>query len=248
MRKKTSTVKTIKTIVRKALDRRIENKTAGVTGQLGSYQDGANTVIGSFQLLPAITQGVTESTRVGNTIKMKNIYLKGFLRYNTTGLLNVTPTNPLPYHVRLFIGRLKSTILAPTVSEFQLLLRTGASVVPFNSTDGLSLSRKVNSELFTVYYDKIFKLGTAIPSQTSAVFNVANGISNNDYKLNHMIKINMTKFLKKNFIYDNNATGPTNNGLYMWSGLVDALASDIVLGNSPPVVFDFDIEYSYEDA
>jgi len=247
-KKKTVAKSSVKTMIKKALDRRIENKHGGTTGQLGAYQDGANTVIGSFQLLPVITQGVTESTRVGNTIKMKNIFMKGFLRYNTTGLLNVTPTNPIPYHVRIFIGKLKYTNAAPSVSEFNGLLRTGSSNVPFNSTDGLSLCRKVNTEQFTVYYDKIFKLGTAIPSQTSSVFNVANGISNNDYKLNHYIKINMTKFCKKNFIYDNNATGPTNNGLYMWAGLVDALASDITLGNTPPVVLDFDIEYSFEDA
>jgi len=248
-KKKLVKKQTVKQIVKKELARQIENKTGATTGLFGMKQDAQNTIQNAFQLLPSIQQNASESGRIGNTIKMKNVYLRGILRYQPNATLSTVPLTPSQYLVRIFIGRLKQSLDVPSVVQFPSLLRTGSATLAFDSTDGLSLCRRVNKELFTVYYDKIFKLGTAAPSNNTATYNILTGMSNNDYKLNHMIKINLTKYVKQTWIYNDNATGPSNTALYMWGGLVDAMTSDAISGTSVyPVALDFDIEYSYEDA
>lgn len=241
------TVSMVKTMVKKALDNRIENKTLGTTGTLSIFQAQNTTIINTFNLIPAMGQGTSESQRSGNQVKMKYCVLKGFMRYRGQGTNEETPIAPGQFHVRLFIGRLKQSILNPTASQLGELLRTGTVVGGFDSREGLSLVRPVNTEVFTVYYDKIFKVGAAGPANNNTTFFAASGLNNNDYKLNHIITIPLTKMIAKTWTYNDGALSPTNTGLFMWAGIVDAMASDYANIN-PLVQFDFDIKWSYEDA
>lgn len=239
------TTKMVKTIVKKALDRRIENKeVVQSAAYMGIYQAGGSTIYSSIvkSLSPTINQAVGENGRIGNTVKLKNAFLRGVLMLGQ-GATTTVPNANSQYMIRLFIGRLKNTIDTPTTAQLDTLLRAGATTYKFDSGDPLSVCRTVNSELFTVYYDKIHKIGTAHNGG-----NVLNGLSNNDFKLMKVMKINLTKYYKKNLIFqDTSINQPTNTSLYMWAGAIDALASGTTYG-LPVVSFAYDLEFSYEDA
>lgn len=246
-KRKPTVTKSVRTYVKKALDRRIENKeVVKAQNNLGFFQIGVNSIISSFcaDLNPIIVQSVSESGRIGNAVKLKSAYMRGVLQYNATSVGGVTPINLGQYHVRLFIGRLKNSINVPSTPDLNQLLRAGSATFPFDSGNGLSLCRTVNSELFTIYYDKIHKIG----SQHNVNGTANTGIGNNDFSLTKILKINCTKMFKKNLVYlDTTINTPTNNGLYMWGAVCDSMMSSTVQA-APLVLLNYDLEFSYEDA
>jgi len=251
VRKATPSAKNIKALVRKEMSRGTENKEVCNTDQyMEIYQSGVSTITGStvVNLCPTITQSVTENGRIGNSVKLKNLYLRGYLGVYPANTLSVITNSQVPeqvgqWNVRLFIGKLKFSIAAPTTTDFDKLLRTGALTSAFNSTTSLSLCRTVNTEWFTVYYDRIHKIGFQNGNNNSVV----TGLHNNDYKLSKIIRINMTKMMKKTLIFNDDVNQPTNTGLYMWAGLVDSLGSGYT-STDALVQLAYDLEFSYEDA
>lgn len=248
--KKTTFKKSVTAIVKQAMSRKAENKEVCATNQyMKIYQSGSNTITASTvnNLSPTIVQSVNENGRIGNSVTVKSMMLRGYLSVMPQNALGIITDSSVPeqigqWNVRLFIGKLKASINAPTTADFQQLLRTGAVVSEFASQNSLSLVRGVNTELFSTYYDKIFKIGMQNGSNASTL----TGIHNNDYKLSRLIKINCTKMFKKTLVFNDNNNTPTNCGLYMWAGLVDSLGSALTT-NDPLVQLSYDLEYSYED-
>lgn len=248
--RKPKVTKSVKTYVRHALDRRIENKTSGVTGILYAYQNGTASIISSqvVSLAPTILQGTNESNRIANLVNLKYASMRCYLQLNGSGLNGQIPFVPGNFQIRIFIGKLKNSVSTPLTTDLDKLLRTGAATLPFNSTDGLSLCRRTNKDLFTIYYDRIHKIGVSDPSNNAASFNTVSGISNNEYRLNKTFNINITKFFRKKLIFnDASSNVPQNCGLYMWAGIVDSLTSGYTSASSPIAMY-YDLEYSYEDA
>jgi hypothetical protein len=245
------TTKMVKSIVKKEIARGTENKEVCQVDQyMEIYQAGNTSITGNtvVTLSPTIAQSVNENGRIGNSVKLKNLFLRGYMSVYPQNTLSVISNSSAPeqigqWNVRLFIGKLKFSIAAPTTADFDQLLRTGGSVSPFNSTTSLSLLRTVNTEYFTVYYDKIHKIGFQNGNNNST----ATGLHNNDYKLSKLLKINCTKMFKKTLIFNDNSNQPTNCGLFMWAGLVDSLGSALTSSDAL-VQLAYDLEYSYEDA
>jgi len=246
------TTKMVKSIVKKEMAKDIENKESAYTNSgIGFFQLGVNTIISSYavSLIPNVPVGTSLDNRIGLSVTTKRLLLKGFMRLNSSGASGDNPFVPGQYNVRMFIGRLKQSFSGPLTSDFNKLLRTGSAILPFNASDGLSLCRSVNRDNWTIYYDKIHKIGVSQPSNNSATFNVLSGISNNDYKLSKLITIDCTKWIAKKLKYNTASdVTPTNTGLYIFGGVVDSLASDTILSQGPPVVMEYDVEYLYEDA
>ena len=253
-KKRTMTKKTfaknIVAIVKKTMSKKAENKEVCALNQyMKIYQSGSTTITGNTvnTLNPTIVQSVNENGRVGNSVMVKRMILRGYMSIypqNTAGVItdSSVPEQIGQWNVRLFIGKLKTTIGAPSTTDFNALLRTGGVVSEFASQNSLSLLRTVNTELFTVYYDKIFKIGMQNGNNASTV----TGIHNNDYKLSRLIKIDCTRMFKKTLVFNDTNNNPTNCGLYMWAGLVDSLGSAHTSAD-PLVQLSYDLEYSYED-
>lgn len=249
-RKKPVVTRAVKTYVKRSLDRRIENKTAGVTGILYAYQNGLSSIVSSqlVSLAPSIVQGVTESNRIANLVNLKYASMRCYLQLNGSGVNGQVPFIPGNFQVRIFIGRLKNSISTPLTTDLDKLLRTGAATLPFNSSDGLSLCRRTNKDLFTIYYDRIHKIGVADPSAGGVTYNTITGIGNNEYRLNKTFKINITRMFRKKLIFnDASSNFPQNSGLYMWAGIVDSLTSGYINAAAPVAMY-YDLEYSFEDA
>jgi len=246
--KKTVKKQTVKQIVKKELAKQIENKEVCNTDQYYEfYINGAGSITNSTvsSLNPIITQSVGENGRIGNSVVIKSAVLRGYLTLAPTGTGDSTRTPAFTgqYNVRLFIGKLKSSIDAPTTAQFNQLLRVGAATFAFDSTNQLSQVRRVNTELFTIYYDRMHKIGVQ-----NGPNNTVSGIHNNDYKLSKMITINLTKYLKKKLIFlDTTINTPTNSGLYIFGACTDSLGSNFV-SLIPACSLTYDLQYSYEDA
>lgn len=242
-------VKMVTQIVNRRINQNVENKHGAVTNLLLVNQLGTATITSAFaqSLTPSIPQNTSESGRIGNSVTVKRVTLVGYMCLNNVGLSGENPYVPSQYNVRLFIGRLKLTNSTPITANYNVLLRTGATALQFDSQDPLSLCRGINTEEWTIFYDRIHKIGVQSPANNAATFNIASGIANNDYKLNKMLKIDLTRMIKKKLLFSDSGTQPTNTGLYIFAGLVDALGSN-ALPASPPVLLHYDLEMSYEDA
>lgn len=245
-KRKPKVTKSIRTYVKRCLDKRIENKeVVQQSNSLGFFQIGVNSIISSFvgDLTPTINQSVGENGRIGNDVMLKKAMLRGTLVLNANAAGGITPVANAQFFVRIFIGRMKQTTLPPTTPQLNQLLRAGATVYPFDSGDGLSLCRTVNSELFTIYYDKIHKIGSAHNGGTSV-----SGLGNNDFSLSKFITINCTKMYKKKLIFqDTSINQPTNTSLFIFGAVVDSLFSTNIQA-APLVRMAYDMEFSYEDA
>jgi len=249
-----ATIKQVRSIVRTSMAHNTENKENSITNAgIGFFQQGANTITSSYvnNIIPSIAQTVTEAGRVGNNITVKRFILRGVLRMNSSGLSGEELYSPNQYMIRIFIGRLKLTNSSPITANMNNLLRTGVQTFPFDSETGLSLVRSINTEEWTIYYDKIHKIGVSQPriinTTTNSLYTTTQGIANNDYKLNKFIRVDCTKMIKKKLVYTDAGTFPTNTGLYIFGGVVDSLTSNVTL-SGPPVILDYDCEMSYEDA
>lgn len=243
---KTNMKALVKQEVKKQTAKDIEDKNVVTQDQTFlMFQGGATTLIGPQveTLTPTIVQGVGENGRIGNTLTIKSCILRGYLSVAGSVLNSQVPAGIGQWNVRLFIGKLKTSNSQPNTTDLNILLRTGAFTEPFNSTNGLSLVRSVNKELFTIYYDKIHKIGFQNGNNAS----VSTGLHNNDYKLSKLLTINLTKKIIKKLVFTEGLNTPTNMGIYMWGGLCDSLCSGFTSA-AGFVNFIYDLEYIYEDA
>lgn len=250
-KRKATVSTTVKRYVKRAIAVKAENKVTGTTNNyMPIMQAGISTILATsvYNLSPTIVQSVAINGRIGNRVNLRSVYLKGCLQLANLPTNSGYPSWPGQYLVRIFIGKLKDGIQAPTTSELALLLRSGGSTFAFDSTVGLSISRNVNKDYYNVIYSKVFKIGIAsILTGTQGVYA---GLNNNDYKLNHMLKINLTKGFKKNLLFQEgvNANQPINTSLFIWAGCCDPLFSANGHQQDPVVALNYDVEYSYEDS
>jgi hypothetical protein len=70
--------------------------------------------------------------------------------------------------------------------------------------------------------------------------------ANNDYKLNHTRRLNMTKYMPKVLKFNDTTNQPTNAGLYVWAWSVPC--NGFGQGALIPVQLDYTIHMEYEDA
>lgn len=124
---------------------------------LGNYTTFNNTIaLADFvSVMPPLNQGVTQTGRVGNKIKLKGLYVKGHVNVTfptTTGTLPSTSPN---IYVRLFCLEDKST-LGAGVSSASILERNGVNTSFLGYPQ--DLHTPVDRKRFIVHYDKVIKL------------------------------------------------------------------------------------------
>lgn len=165
-----------------------------------------NTTIGVIQnLLPLITQGSEVCDRVGNKLRCKRLIYSGQVSRNS---LNTTA---VPQVTALVICRLKSSYDTPSLSDMNIMkyqsTNTGAPTMSgIWSIDMRTLMSPFNRDVFDIKLVKYFK-----------VFNASgmpNPFVNNDFKISQNFSINLTKYVKKCWKYNNNVNNPENEGLY----------------------------------
>lgn len=242
--KKTSVSKSVKKYVKNAIHSNIENKKYTIYGTniaLPSAVTGVYTPYGLY-CNPILSNGTGQAARIGNVVKIA--------RANLTGFLNVLPTNastnPLaaPVLVRMFILRNKientSSLTGMNLNDF---FESGSGSVGFQG-NLLDMVFKVNSEVWTVYKTKTFKIGASssgLQTSSSGYFD--------DSPMIRRFSFDLTKYLTRTQKYNDTATTPTNNNLWVFFQVVraDGVSASATTLQSMAEMH-YNIEVQYEDA
>lgn len=164
-----------------------------------------------------IIQGTSQGARIGNSITVMKATLK-YALYPTA--YNVT-SNPTPkcIDIRCFIVSMKG-VPNGQVTKAQLHdILTNTCFANGATSNGMTnnmydLVQAWNTDVLTVYSDFTLKLGQAGMSGntgSSAIMLQAN----NDYKLNHVVKLDITKYLPKKITFNDADTNSTSRQVFL---------------------------------
>lgn len=243
-----SNKKNLRTFIKKVISSVAENKTTQ------AYQPNypiynkshANFSLSMFPVCPystslQIDQGVSQSQRVGNIIKIKKLIFDATVYprpYNAT-----TNISPQPYIVKFwfYIERTSPTALVAPDNTF---LQLGGSNVGLQG-NLVDVSAPNNIDKWRIFATKTVKVGYASNNGTG---NSASNQSynNNDFKFNTRFKMNLTKHLVKTVKYNDNSSVPTTRGLFCIAEAIDASGSTTGASTIPVEMF-YTLNLQFED-
>jgi hypothetical protein len=234
----------IKRYVNRTIGRNIETKRIEYASGFTVSNYFNDTSLNSFWLSPGntiqILQGDGQGMRTGNRLKIT----KAILTYSITpigydALLN---PQPKPTLLRLWIGYFK-TDQDNKPTDFTQLYQVGNSSGPPNNFIS-DIQRSVNKDKFVVYRSIIHKIGFSSVDGTGAQ-PVVQYYNNNDFKYLTMRKLDITKYMISNVIYNDNTAFPSTRGLFAWMQVVGA--DNTTMNNIIPVNFNYFIDIEYKD-
>jgi len=239
----------IKRYVNSVVHKNIENKVLidkQFSQTICSYFN--NTSLLTLNMLPyGNFTGTGQSSRIGNVITTRKVMFSFVLR--PAPYDSVFNQTVVPQHVYLMFGKVKNSApIQPLPGDYLKLFQTGnASTAPTGYL--LDDVLPINNDYFTVYKRLTLKVGWQFNSSGSAGPSNANAqyYTNNDFKMNIIRKIDITKYMPKTVKFNDSTSQPTNAGLYMWA-FCNPCDNSSTLNNSRPVLIDYVIHYEYEDA
>ncbi len=248
-KRKSSVSAGVKKYVKRALHTTIENKCVQVNGGNSFSGVQESPEFNAYPMCPyngywTIPQGVGQGGRIGNQIKTRKVTLNYVLR----PLPYQASSNPAPQpcEVQLMLGYVKNTpCFLPIPGDINQLFQSGSSVTaPVGSLrDIISV---VNTDYWVIKKRWTHKIGYAYNGGTGAN-NGNQFFANNDFQLNVVKKIDMTKFIPKTHIF-NDSFGSTNTkNLFL---MYYAVPSDGGTYSSTGLVanIEFWVDFHYEDA
>jgi len=258
-------LQTIRKYVKSEIARNEENKCSGAVNANTSIikwphgQNNPEWVCVRMNELFDKAQGVTQSTRVGNQIKLKRWVIKGTLHPNQ----DVNPTDSTAQYLRysfqgyatLYLLRRKNT---DTVQNtIQKLFQDGASYAdPTGSY--IDHMMKINTDSYKVYWSRRFKLGPSAAYEGTGGTNRM--LNNNEFKLTADFGLDICKYIGMNKIikYEDGASiaqyPPEMKGLVLccvWSPPFGQMAAAGSPGTTASTSFynlTTSMYYEYEDA
>jgi len=248
-RPKATSVKTLTKIVKATIARNVENKVRNYFST-SSFIYPSNSANFASSIVPVspyasylnLNQGTGQGERIGNSIKVTKLTLKGTIfprGYNVTN--NPTPT-PVQVIFWLLYDKQNTTVISTPDSSF--LQQNNSTVALQNQLSDCWCP--VNSDRWVVKAKKIFKLGFSQASGTGTSA-TNQSYSNNDFKYNQNFSMDLTKHIVKNVKFNDNNSTPTTRGLFWVFTAVNAnggsIASTVI-----PCDMQYSMDLSYEDA
>lgn len=165
------------------------------------------------KVIPNLSLGSDTSERDGNMVNFQSISFRGSLSVRTN---DEDPDSAFPTHVRIMVvSQKKNTIIAgtsygnfPTVTEVSTLFEDGSSFQNFQGNI-MDMYRRVNKDTWTQHYSRVYKLG-----RNDGIY------SNNDYKLQRDININISKSMLGKVLYNDVNSHPTNKQFWLMAQVV----------------------------
>lgn len=243
IRRRTKVSRKIKTYVKKAIHRNIENKdrvkyAANITLNSLSYSTQ------SIGLLPDCAQNTGASGRIGNQIRLVKGSIKGHINlkpYDAT-----TNPSPPPLWVRLLLVKdLKNAFQSAFLNSTAIgkIFRAGDTALAqqFNMLD---MSLPVNTDSFRVFAQKTFRLGV---TSTSATTPVSSGSYFDNSHMSVPFWFNYGKYCKKQLKFNDNIADyfPENDNMYL---VIMAVNADGTSNIYQPVEYHYVNTALYEDA
>lgn len=247
--RRTSVSVGVKKYVKRMIHTNQENKSVQINGGYSFAGVASDPDLNAYPMAPlsaywSINQGVGAGSRIGNDIKLRKVMLNYILRplpYDVT-----TNPQPQPMEILLMLGYVKNTpSFAPVAGDINVMFQSG------NTTTGpVGQLRDIiaipNTDYWVIKKKWSHKLGYA--SVTGTGGNAQNQYhSNNDFKLNIVKRMDITKFLPKTVNFnDANVTTNTKNLFFMQEAVPSngaAFAAGALTAN-----IEFWIDFVYEDA
>ena len=262
-KKKTSTSKKrckvsqcIKKYVKATIHKNIENKQLDYI-LAGSYMASyyKNTSLFTLSMIPynqfnttGSSVSTAQSSRIGNVVKTRKCIFSFALSPGPYDV--VFNTKVVPQVVIMYFGKVKNAKpQVPTSTDYAKFFQSGTSTQAPTSTllDAILVP---NTDYFTIYKKLVFKVGFSgsySPSATATANASWQYQLNNEYKMNIMRKLDLTKYCPKTLKFNDTTTQPTNDGLFCMAWCVPADADYTTVG-SRPLIIDYQLHYEYEDA
>lgn len=224
----------VKTYVQREIARLAENK-AQKLDILNAVVDSTIAEGDVRNLIPSLAQGATQSSRVGNQIRVKSLKMRMHIQAYSQELTNTAIYFDI--YIFKFRGANFGTI-APDLADMVLFLEDGASATQYNgSTNPISGLRPLNNSLFKSCIRRRITL-----------FNPINGTSQVGITTGaptaRTFTFDLTPHVKKLLRYDDSAQSVQNDNLYLAVGgtYLDTAAITTNLGK-----YTCQIDLRYED-
>lgn len=174
----------------------------------------------------SLTQGTGQGSRIGNSVRPYKVMFRGVMHPTPYGTEPPSGSEPKPMEVCLWIFKLRGT--APTSGLGDTLagaeevlennfLQNQTNTGNFEGITGelIDIIKPVNNDVVTLCYKRVFKIGTQhiLQSNQGNITNVQR-YHNNDYKYNQKFAIDITKYIPKNILYNDNDDMPSIQHTY----------------------------------
>jgi len=239
---------TIKKYVNTAIHKMAENKCVQIQGSRSFGTILQSPDLGVYPLAPLSTfwtigQGVGQGQRIGNQLKTRRVMLNYVLRPN---FYNATSNDqPLPQEVNMFLGYVKNTpSQLPIASDFSFLYQNGNTTSAPSGTvrDLISV---INTDYWVIKKRWTHKIGYASNTGSGSIPQAAY-LANNDFKMNVVKRMDITKYLPRTISFQDTAITSLQKNLFFFQQSIMATGN---LGSAiqQPTNIDFWIDYQYED-
>jgi len=245
---KRNTKSTFNKKVKSVISSMAENKLFDFRGTANLY--GANNDNYAASIIPMtpytgfleIDQGVGQSDRIGNSIRIKKLQLNGVIR--AAGYDSVYNPTPRPCMVKLYFLTRRTAPTTLYTSPLTDVLQYSSSSEGF----GIELQKlmsPINTDDWMVHTTRTFKVGFS-SFDGSGNNPMSQSYNNNDFKICNFVKIDLTKYCNKIFKFDDNTTLPSTRNIVMYPvvyGIGTQVPSTVeVLAN-----FAFNLHIEFED-
>jgi len=239
----------VKKYVKRTLHVQLENKSVQINAGTGFGNVLQNTTMNAYPMCPlsgfwSIGQGVGSGARIGNQIKTRRCTLSYVLRANQYDAIN-NPA-PIPCEVQLMLGYVKNTpSFAPAAVDINQLFQNGSSsAAPVgNLRDIVSV---INTDYWVIKKRWLHKIGYSVSQGTGAQV-IPQYYANNDFKLNVVKKMDITKMVPATYQFNDGGISPTSRNLFFMYQAV-AASGEILPATRIPITIEYWIDYHYEDA
>lgn len=154
--------RTIRTIARRAVAPEVKYVGANLIDSMFNSQ--ISTAAECYPVMPPVTQGDGDHQRVGDKIKGRYLYVKGYVTYDQTtvaGGQSGAPNHPIVARLLILSQKnIRSNNLIPNVKVGNLLDdRIGTDATrPFDGLNSYDCTAPINKDLFVVHYDRKIRL------------------------------------------------------------------------------------------
>lgn len=190
-----------------------------------------------------IQQGSGQGDRAGNKIRTKKCVLDYVIspkQYDA-----VTNFNPQPFWVKMWIVTPKDDpTTLPTQASFANFIQNGDSST-FLSGAIQDVLTTVNTDMFRVHTYRNHKVGCAVDNQNGGQ-SVQQYFANNDFKFTVKGSIDVTKFIAKEFVFNDNAPYPNNSLAFVVMECVPC--TGFTNSTQIPLNFVYSLRYEFTDA
>lgn len=252
-RKKKNMVRLIKKVVEGTAEKKIQTYTINTVAPLVLRNGSASAAANFFSMTPGtgywtISQGTGQADRIGNQVRTH----KAILKFEITPSAYNATTNPVPTpcFVRIWFVKYKGlpTNVVPSSAVFNGGSTTFLNVG--NTDTGLTgtfqdLQLHVNTDTFTLYGYRTYKIGPSVYEGTGATPTSGN-FANNDFKLCVLKTVDITKFMPAKIRWDDTTNDPLTYALTM---IVQPIFSTGIAPGAlvAPIQFKFSLTYTYTD-